>query len=244
MHSVIRLILFHTDTFHVQNMSTSVFQSKDCVTCTFAEGTTAIGCHIRFVDTTGNTTAKETDAPRPEGTLSAIGCVGDLPPGVYRVLAFDISSSGVVDDRVAAVGESLVTVTEKYLPSAVIPTHFPSTTGFVYPLALIIVVILTFVLPAVIILTTTDLESPTHASVTPGADSTKYTQPDKTLLLPLIATVTGISVLAAGVMIIMVACLVRYRAKARRHKIGEDLTHEHVYQLSGTLPPVYTAPNA
>ena len=51
--------------------------------------------------------------------------------------------------------------------------------------------------------------------------TTKATQAaDMTLLLPLIATVTGISVLAAGVMIIMVACLVRYRAKARRHKIG------------------------
>ena len=43
---------------------------------------------------------------------------------------------------------------------------------------------------------------------------------DMTLL---IATVTVISVLAAGVMIIMVACLVRYRAKARRHKIGEKI---------------------
>ena len=48
--------------------------------------------------------------------------------------------------------------------------------------------------------------------------TTKATQAD---MLPLIATVTGISVLAAGVMIIMVACLVHYRAKARRHKIGE-----------------------
>ena len=43
---------------------------------------------------------------------------------------------------------------------------------------------------------------------------------DMTLL---IATVTAISVMAAGVMIIMVACLVRYRAKARRHKIGEKI---------------------
>ena len=46
---------------------------------------------------------------------------------------------------------------------------------------------------------------------------------DMTLLLSLIATVTGISVLAAGVMIIMMACLVRYRAKARRHEIGEKI---------------------
>ena len=101
------------DTFQVQSLSIGEFQSKDCATCVFAEGTTATGCHIRFVDTTGNTTAKEIDAPRPQGTLSAIGCVGDLPPGVYRVLAFDISSSGVVDDRVAVVGESLVTVAVK-----------------------------------------------------------------------------------------------------------------------------------
>ena len=46
---------------------------------------------------------------------------------------------------------------------------------------------------------------------------------DMTLLLSLIAIVTGISVLAAGAMIIMVACLLRYRAKARRHKIGEKI---------------------
>ena len=95
----------------MQKVSTSVFQSKDCVTCTFAEGTTAIGCHIRFVDTTGNTTAKEIDAPRPDGALLTIVCVEDLPSGVYRVMAYDIVSGSGTDDRVAAVGESLVTVT-------------------------------------------------------------------------------------------------------------------------------------
>ena len=58
------------------------------------------------------------------------------------------------------------------------------------------------------------------------ADTTKATQADMTLLIPLIATVTGISVLAAGVMIIMVACLISYRAKARRHKFGEKINSE------------------
>ena len=52
--------------------------------------------------------------------------------------------------------------------------------------------------------------------------TTKATQTDMTLLLSLIAAVTGISVLAVmGIIILMVACLVRYRAKGRRHKIGE-----------------------
>ena len=87
-----------------------MFQSKECATCTFAEGSTAIGCHIRFVDTTGNTTAKEINAPRPDVALLTIGCVEDLPPGVYRVTAHDIISGGGTDHRVAAVGESLVTV--------------------------------------------------------------------------------------------------------------------------------------
>ena len=94
----------------MQNVSTSVFQSKDCATCTFAEGTTATGCHIRFVDTTKNTTALEIKAPRPDGVLSTIGCVESLPPGVYRVIAYDIVSGDGTDNRVAAVGESLVTV--------------------------------------------------------------------------------------------------------------------------------------
>ena len=117
------------DTFQVQSLSIGEFQSKDCVTCTFAEGTTGTGCHIRFVDTTGNTTAKEIDAPRPQGTLSAIGCVGDLSPGVYRVLAFDINSSGVVDDRVAVVGESLITATVKLTTDTLSITQSPSMKG-------------------------------------------------------------------------------------------------------------------
>ena len=54
------------------------------------EGTTAIGCKIRFVDTTGNTTAEKIYLPKPDGALSTIGCVEDLPPGVYRVMAYDI----------------------------------------------------------------------------------------------------------------------------------------------------------
>ena len=87
-----------------------MFQSKECATCTFAEGTTAIGCLIHFIDTTRNTTAKEINLPRPDGALSTIGCVEDLPPGVYRVLAYDIDSSSGTDHRVAAVEESLVTV--------------------------------------------------------------------------------------------------------------------------------------
>ena len=120
---------FLLDTFQVQRLSIGEFQSKDCATCIFAEETTATGCHIRFVDTTGNTTAKEIDAPRPEGTLSAIGCVGDLPPGVYRVLAYEISSSGVVDDRVAVVGESLITVTVKLTTDALSITQSPSMRG-------------------------------------------------------------------------------------------------------------------
>ena len=68
--------------------------------------------------------------------------------------------------------------------------------------------------PVVSLVSTTLLQTSTTMMV----DTTKATQAD---MLPLIATVTGISVLAAGVIIIMVACLVRYRAKARRHKIGE-----------------------
>ena len=100
----------HTDTFNVQKVSTSVFRSKECATCTFAEGTTATGCHLRFVDTTGNTTTEKINVLRPDGALSTIGCVEDLPPGVYRVMAYDIDSDGGTDDRVADVGESLVTV--------------------------------------------------------------------------------------------------------------------------------------
>ena len=60
---------------------------------------------------------KETDAIRVEGSLSASVCEDDLPTGLFRVLASDISSSGMVDDRVSVVGESLVTVAEKQTPT-------------------------------------------------------------------------------------------------------------------------------
>ena len=187
------------DTFNVQKVSTSVFQSKQCATCTFTEGTTATGCHIRFVDTTRNTTAKEINAPRPDGALSTIGCIDVLPPGIYRVMAYDIVSDGGTDHRVAAVGMSLVTVTA-------------STTGTqVYCIQCCDIVQIG---------STTEIRALTTMMV--GTYTPKATQAaDMTLLISLIATVTGISVLAAGVMIIMVACLVRYRAKARRHKFGE-----------------------
>ena len=204
---------FLLDTFQVQSLSIGEFQSKYCATCAFAEGTTAIGCHIRFVDITGNTTAKEIGAPRPQGTLSAIGCVGDLPPGVYRVLAFDISSStGVVDDTEAVVGESLITVAVKLTTETLSISPSPSMKGTATTQTLHTK--LNVVSPVVSLVSTTLLQTSTTMMV----DTTKPTQAD---MLPLIATVTGISVLAAGVMIIMVACLVRYSAKARRHKIGE-----------------------
>ena len=197
----------------MQRLSIGEFQSKDCATCVFAEETTATGCHIRFVDTTGNNTAKEIDAPRPQGTLSAIGCVGDLPPGVYRVLAFDISSSGVVDDRVAAVGESLVTVAVELTTETLSISQSPSMKGTATTQTSHTK--LNVVSPVVSLVSTTLLQTSTTMIM---VDTTKPTQAD---MVPLIATVTGISVLAAGVMIIMVACLVHYRAKARRHKIGE-----------------------
>ena len=47
------------------------------------------------------------------------------------------------------------------------------------------------------------------------------------LILPLIVSVVCISVLASCVIIIMIACLVRYRAKAKRHKIGKNM---HIIQ--------------
>ena len=99
------------------------------------QGTTAIGCHISFTDSKGNQ-VQETVAHRLGSILSASDCAGDLPPGVYRVLASDINSSDVVDHRIAAIGNSLVTVTAK--PSlqttsittqrSLSPSLFPSAT--------------------------------------------------------------------------------------------------------------------
>ena len=127
-------------TFHVQNVTTRVFQNKHCVTCWFVQGTTAIGCHISFTDAMGNR-VQETVAHREGSSLSASDCAGDLPIGVYRVMVSDINSSDVVDHRIAAIGNSLITVTEKpsLQQTTSITTHrsvsiplFPSsTTGII-----------------------------------------------------------------------------------------------------------------
>ena len=92
------IITLSSGTFHVQNVTTRLFQNKQCVTCWFAQGTTAIGCHISFTDSKGNL-VQETVARRQGNTLSAGDCAGDLPPGVYRVLASDINSSDVVGEK-------------------------------------------------------------------------------------------------------------------------------------------------
>ena len=52
----------------------------------------------------------------------------------------------------------------------------------------------------------------------------RTTGDDLGLMLPLIVTVVGITVLAACVIMIMIACLVRYRGKAKKHKIGKHIT--------------------
>ena len=82
------------------------------MTCKFARGSTASGCRIRFVDARiAGRIVKETEAIRIGGSLLASVCEDDLPLGLFRVLASDISSSGMVDDRVSV--ESLITIAEQ-----------------------------------------------------------------------------------------------------------------------------------
>ena len=59
----------------------------------------------------------------------------------------------------------------------------------------------------------------------------RTTGDDLGLMLPLIVTVVGITVLAACVIMIMIACLVRYRGKAKKHKTGkiENILHLHAW---------------
>ena len=45
----------------------------------------------------------------------------------------------------------------------------------------------------------------------------------------MIVTVVGITVLAACVIMIMIACLVHYRGKAKKHKIGKIENILHLY---------------
>ena len=98
----------------MQSITTTKLRDRTCVICNFAQGSTASGCHIRFMDAMhGDKEVKAIDAIRiPQDSLTSSNCTDGLPSGVFRVLASDISSTGVEDYRVAVVGSSLITVLE------------------------------------------------------------------------------------------------------------------------------------
>ena len=144
------VINLHAGTFHVQSITTTKLRDRTCVICNFAQGSTASGCHIRFMDAMhGDREVKAIDAIRiPQGSLTSSNCADGLPSGVFRVLASDISSTGVEDYRVAVVGSSLITVLEiaTLMPTSQQQSSKPVTRQFknkllqstqsVYPLCL------------------------------------------------------------------------------------------------------------
>ena len=70
-----------------------------CITCIFAQGTSAQGCYISLLENHGsgvtNTTGLRID--REGDSLNAAGCIENLEGGLYHVAVYDIEADGTVD---------------------------------------------------------------------------------------------------------------------------------------------------
>ena len=102
--------------------------------------------------------------------------------------------------------------------------------------------------------TIASLGRPTTLPVTP-----RSTRPDKSrstdpmLVVTLIAAITGITILAACIIVVMLACLIYFRTKVQKHKLGElvelllttnmvECVFHYVYSLEQCMLP-YTVCN-
>ena len=70
-----------------------------CITCIFAQGTSALGCFISLLENhdskATNTTGLRIE--REGDSLNATGCIEDLEGGLYHVVVYDVEADGTVD---------------------------------------------------------------------------------------------------------------------------------------------------
>ena len=91
----------HVDTHGVQNVEISEGSIIDsiCITCIFAQGTSAQGCYISLLEN-HDSVATNTNGLRIEregDSLNATGCIENLEGGLYHVAVYDIEEDGTVD---------------------------------------------------------------------------------------------------------------------------------------------------
>lgn len=88
-------LLPHADTFDVQSAEATPGPGLVRVTCSFAEGSRALGCHVIVTE---NTTQIARNASRePPSAPTATVTVGGLLPGIYVVSVFDLEVDGSID---------------------------------------------------------------------------------------------------------------------------------------------------
>lgn len=70
-----------------------------CITCTFAQGTSATGCYVNLLENHGSVTTNTTGLriEREDESLNATGCFENLEGGLYHVVVYDADASGTVD---------------------------------------------------------------------------------------------------------------------------------------------------
>ena len=91
----------HIDTYVVQDVEISEDRLFDsiCITCIFAQGTSAQGCYISLLENHDSvpTNTNGLRIEREGGSLNATGCIENLEGGLYHVVVYDIEADGTVD---------------------------------------------------------------------------------------------------------------------------------------------------
>ena len=93
--------LVHIATHDVQDaeISEGSLLNSICITCIFAQGTSAKGCYISLLENhdskATNTTGLRIE--REGDSLNATGCIEDLEGGLYHVAVYDIDADGTID---------------------------------------------------------------------------------------------------------------------------------------------------
>ena len=70
-----------------------------CITCIFAQGTSAQGCYISLLENHDSVVTNTTGLriERKGDSLNATGCIVNLEGGLYHVAVYDIEADGTVD---------------------------------------------------------------------------------------------------------------------------------------------------
>ena len=197
------LILSIVDTFYVTSADLHVFGDRYCITCAFIEGATIPGCYADFVRD-NHIIAHNLFIPLVTGS----NCIDSgLPSGNYNIYIYDDEGrSGVVTVLNVAVTPSLSTTTTTVLPSMLyyinrLPYH--SCLVSLYSASVSVLVT-----SNTIIIT----------------DSLITTSPQYSLIIAVSSAAGGVAILLLlCVMIPLAACLVKYKKKNSRLRIGIGL---------------------